>query len=769
MSLYDKASLVFSGKAAAGKDGKAYNIKPVEKLKVDELVTNGDFSYDGDWTEGTGWSISNGKATKTAGTAANLHPSSDMNFDNNKHYRVTYTISGRTAGQIRVKLGNSGYGEYRSADGTYSEVIKPVVTTFDKLQFNTDSTFAGSIDNVSVREVEQKANDFTFTRGSNLTATLEGADGLIKKGRENLFTYSNDFRRNAQPAPPPWSHNGLQSFYGPQNNPQNVPSAGKSGYDGSGDASFFVASTADSRHEITLSQTVNGVQTISIYAKAGGYNFLFIRTQSANNEAFFNLSTGSVGTTASQVIDAKMEDIGSDWYRCSMTVNGSFTSIGFGAAAQDNVKSFTGDGSSGIYIMDAQREMGLVATPYIHTTDSYSKKTAGVLENEPRYDYSGGDATLLLEPLRTNLSNHSEYINEFSGSRTTVTHNYGTSPEGVVNSSRMVNTTDDGGHRLYSNHFDLTLNSDYTISVFAKKGSRKIISMELMGSNESDVGFDEPIFNLDDASISGDSSNAFMEDYGNGWYRCGVTSSATSASSTGQYRMYLYLRDDTSQKSYVGSTGDNVELYGMQVEKGSYATSYIPTYGSAATREGEGDSLSSFTCTLDKPLSKKYTIFMDLQVDNLERPTTNFDDIFVARASDGNNYAFRLEGYHDPTPDPDTYSLRVFAYSTKDSRAALSSDHSNGIQLGQRNKIAIVFDDTVGVKVFLNGNSTPLKEVLVGGSFSTFPTETLQANSFYDVKFLEGGSQPRSKTLLHGVQAYDVALSDAECVSLTTI
>ena len=65
-----------------------------------------------------------------------------------------------------------------------------------------------------------------------------------------------------------------------------------------------------------------------------------------------------------------------------------------------------------------------------------------------------------------------------------------------------------------------------------------------------------------------------------------------------------------------------------------------------------------------------------------------------------------------------------------------------------------MFDEEVGVKVFHNG---------------ALEKEKLEAVSFYDVKFLEGGSQPRSKTLLHGVQAYDVALSDAECVSLTTI
>ena len=64
MSLYDDAGLISLPTGAAGKDGTLYNIKPVEKLKATELVTNGDFSSDGpgsgglvgdvqaDWTNG---------------------------------------------------------------------------------------------------------------------------------------------------------------------------------------------------------------------------------------------------------------------------------------------------------------------------------------------------------------------------------------------------------------------------------------------------------------------------------------------------------------------------------------------------------------------------------------------------------------------------------------------------------------------------------------------------------------------------------------------
>ena len=57
--------------------------------------------------------------------------------------------------------------------------------------------------------------DFTFSRGSDISATRVNADGYIEKGYENLLTYSNDFS-NAD-----WT-------------PFNASvTSGQSGYDGS--------------------------------------------------------------------------------------------------------------------------------------------------------------------------------------------------------------------------------------------------------------------------------------------------------------------------------------------------------------------------------------------------------------------------------------------------------------------------------------------------------------------------------------------------------
>lgn len=778
MSLYDKASLIFSGAAGAGNKDVAYNIKPVEKLKVDELITNGGFDTDSDWTKGTGITISGGKAVFTDVTPYQRMKTVENVFVSGKTYKLSYEVTEISGGKIAVQQDDQlNINNILTDPGKYSHVFeaKTYVDGNGDEHVNTKLVFkvtAGTvnckIDNVSLKEVEQKANDFSFVRASDLTATYEGADGLIKKTRENVLQHSNDF--------------SIVASDGGWDKGNATVTSGQSGYDGTTNAWKLSSTVSTSYNNIEQkSSNVSGITaygdkiaTFSVYLKKGNTDWARINLNGTGN-IYFDLSgDGAVGTASSSNLFGKIEKIGdSEWFRCSVTrlKGGTFSGVLVYVAASDgNLLASDHSESKHIFVQNAQLEYGLVATPYIDRTDAYSKSTSGIQEDEPRYDYSlDNDAppVLMLEPERQNLLEHSEYMDSyrFSTSRCTVSANHGTSPDGSENSTLVSNTAESGNKRLYgSNSFSVDSGTTYTASIFAKKGTLKNISMEILASNETSIGFDEPLFDLEAGSVSylhgsSSTSTATIEDFGNGWFRCSVSDAPTS--STASARLYIYIvqddADDATDKNYLGSTSENVELFGAQVEKGSYATSYIPTYGSAATREGEAhNSLSSFSCKLDKPLTKKYTILVDVRVDNLERPTTNFDDIFIARGDGLNPYSLRIEGYYNPTPDPDTYSLRVFAYGVEDTGSGTTTPHVNGIQLGARNKIAIVYDESVGIKIFVNGNSTPMGQ-------------TLEAKTMKVVKYFEGGAQPRSKTFLYGVQAYDEALSDAECVSLTTI
>ena len=112
-----------------------------------ESVTNGGFDTDTDWTKGTGWTISASKANKAAGVASDLEQ--DITAENGKLYVVKYDISGRTAGTLTPDVGGTN-GVARSTNGSFEELITGG-SSDTILRFEADSSFDGSIDNVSVR------------------------------------------------------------------------------------------------------------------------------------------------------------------------------------------------------------------------------------------------------------------------------------------------------------------------------------------------------------------------------------------------------------------------------------------------------------------------------------------------------------------------------------------------------------------------------------------------------------------------------------------
>ena len=375
--------------------------------------------------------------------------------------------------------------------------------------------------------------------------------------------------------------------------------SGQTGYDGSSDAWLLQDTASTDEHRVRQTPSQYNVQTLSVYAKANTLDFLWLRgvNSGSNVRAFFNLSSGTLGTSSGTLIDYNIESVGSGWYRCSMTLD---QQTGFeyyiGVTNADGSASYTGTGSGSIYIQDAQLEQGLVATDYIETTTTTA--VSGITEDLPRLDYSGGAScpSLLLEPQRTNIIDQSEYFGAWTfGSGITLTHNHATSPEGIQNATLLARTTSGNVQQSKS----ITSGSTYAISVFAKTGTSSIV--KIISTGLFDVS--DTTFDLSDQSITttlGSVVDADIEDYGNGWYRCWITQTAASTG-TGQVRI---------------NTGDNVNilLYGAQLEAGSYPTSYIPTYGSSVTRSAdscEKTGISSLIGQTEGTLFAEFEIGVD--------------------------------------------------------------------------------------------------------------------------------------------------------------
>jgi hypothetical protein len=201
-----------------------------------------------------------------------------------------------------------------------------------------------------------------------------------------------------------------------------------------------------------------------------------------------------------------------------------------------------------------------------------------VVENDrPRIDYlDSEDGVFLLEKASTNLIAYSEALDNsyWTKSGASVTSGF-VSPDGTNNAFKLVEDTSTGIHQL-TRSITNTVANQYSISVFVKENTRNWIRL-----SSGDGGY--VFFNISDNTI-GIQTNAVgvIEDIGNGWKRCKITFTAAGTNGSATLR----IAESDGVVSYVGQN-KSVYVYGMQYEQGSYATSYIPTQGSAQTRVQE--------------------------------------------------------------------------------------------------------------------------------------------------------------------------------------
>ena len=298
--------------------------------------------------------------------------------------------------------------------------------------------------------------DFDFSRST--TATRVNSEGLIEKGRENLLLQSNAITTS------PWSEVRIFS-----------QTQGHTGYDGSNNAWLIIPSSDNATHiKLQSLSNTTGVTTISVYAKAAGYNYFSIRDDSSGNSyARFDLSLGVTSITGSNAITSKIESVGNDWWRCSLTYLETATGniLFYVNNAYNFADIYAGDEVSGVYFQDFQTEQGLVATDVIETTTTAVYE--GITDDIPRLDYPIVNGAvrdcpaLLLEPQRTNLVTYSEYFGDSSWTKVnaSISSNTTISPSGATNASTLVSTSGTSEQYLDVGSLSVTSGEDYTMSV----------------------------------------------------------------------------------------------------------------------------------------------------------------------------------------------------------------------------------------------------------------------------------------------------------------
>ena len=130
-----------------------------------ELITDPNFDTGTNWTTETGWVIADGVATKTAGVANFLYTSGSI-ASAGFIYKVVFTLT-RSAGSMRLYLGDNNISGYLSSSGTYTYYGMQTGSTSD-IRFYGNSTFAGTIDDVSVKKVNGNPGIMTNAQAADI-------------------------------------------------------------------------------------------------------------------------------------------------------------------------------------------------------------------------------------------------------------------------------------------------------------------------------------------------------------------------------------------------------------------------------------------------------------------------------------------------------------------------------------------------------------------------------------------------------------------------
>ena len=377
---------------------KGHALRPVSY--GDELVTNGTFDTDSDWTKSS-TGISGGVATVTIGYRFLVQ---DAGLQTGKLYYISFDYTETSSSKLRVNTtGTNGAQQalLTTVSGTGSGTIQgAVVAEGPYIAIEAGSAaFTGTIDNVSVKEVTFDESDGTLTlfeHPAGIPRVEYDADGnrlglLVEEARTNLVTRSESFDNSA------WT-----KVEG------SITADTITAPDGTSTADFFVPSTNNvGNHLVRDAINVSSAQhSWSVFAKAGGYSWIRLihdDGDDVSHSAYFDLNNGAVGAVSGSAT-ASITDVGNGWYRCSVTASAaasaSSTQNQFIYVAEGNGDvNFAGNGTSGVYLWGAQLEVGAFPTSYIKSDSGTTTTRSADVASIPVADfgYNQSEGTVFVE------------------------------------------------------------------------------------------------------------------------------------------------------------------------------------------------------------------------------------------------------------------------------------------------------------------------------------------------------------------------------------
>ena len=346
-----------------------------------------------------------------------------------------------------------------------------------------------------------------------------------------------------------------------------------------------------------LTGYVGQTVTFSVYLKAVERTWALVWFDADSAGAYYDLSTGALGTVSAGVTASPGVAVGNGWYRCAITRTiTSGASPRVFTATGNNTVNYAGTDGSGILIWGAQLEQRSQVTAYTPTTTQPITNYIPVLQTAPtgvpRFDHNpvtGESLGLLIEEQRTNLLTYSEQFGNaaFTKAFASVQNNEVVAPDGTFTADKMIESVGVSTH-FVSSITTLSAGGTYTLSVYAKAAGRNTLSLQFVNGSAGTNCF------FDLASGTNTANNTFggyggsvgtptITHVGNGWYRCSTTVTIDSTA-------VQSIRIGTTASNGDGYSG--LYIWGAQIEAGTFPTSYIKTEASQVTRAADSAAMT---------------------------------------------------------------------------------------------------------------------------------------------------------------------------------